>query len=48
MKHTYPQCFFVHTLIDVVKDNREESLKKNDLRTATNGVYILHVSARHF
>ena len=42
-----PERFFVHTLIDVVKDNTEESLKNDNLRTLTNGVYILHVSARH-
>ena len=42
-----PECFFVHTLIDVVKENIEESLKKDNLRTLANGVYVLHVSARH-
>ena len=42
-----PKCFFVHTLIDVVKDNTEESLKKDKSRTLANGVYILHVLARH-
>ena len=38
-----PECFFVHTLNDVFKDNTEESLKKDNLRTLANGVYILHV-----
>ena len=44
-----PECFFVHTLIDVVKDNIEESLKRilSEPSLRPKGVYILHVSTRH-